>query len=44
MAIFQKQNPSNGELEKARRKLEKLEKDRHLVKVAGTKGGARRLR
>jgi energy-coupling factor transporter ATP-binding protein EcfA2 len=39
VAIAQKRDPSNADIEKARRKLEKLEKDGHLRKFGGTKGG-----
>ncbi|ORA99870.1 AAA family ATPase [Mycobacterium mantenii] len=39
-AIFQKREPSSAEVEKARRKLMKLETERLLVRLAGAKGGA----
>jgi hypothetical protein len=40
IAITQKQEPSNGDIAKARRKLIKLEADGDLVQFEGTKGGA----
>lgn len=40
MAITQKRDPSNAEVEKARRKLISLEVDKLLVRVSGSKGGA----
>ena len=39
MAITQKGDPSNADIEKARRKLAKLEKDGLLMSFGGTKGG-----